>query len=65
MKSVISVLANKECSMYDEAYLAECHLVYCESASSEALKSKKYFLSVFYDEVKLYWSVMYNTHGGY
>lgn len=50
--------------MYDEAYLAECLLVYCDSAARRAWNSQKYFLATFYDEIKLYWSLMFGTHGG-
>lgn len=50
--------------MYDEAYLAECHVVYCQSKVDKYFDSREYFLASYYIGVKLYWSIMYYTHGG-
>lgn len=51
--------------MYDEAYLAECHLVYCRSAADKAWDEYQYFLASFYERTLLFWKIMYGTHGGY
>lgn len=51
--------------MYDEAYLAECHLVYCESCACKAWNETKYILAEFYENILRFWSIMYCTHGGF
>ena len=60
--------------MYDEAYLTELHMEYCERKTNEnwslalkGLKAKDFFVYGmmwnYYNEILTFWSIIYGTHG--